>query len=119
MPMIYPAVSVPKLFTHLKIASAADAKVSVEEVDTFAGIMDKVGITNPSLRGKLGLGVKWGEYLAPLVHLVDAFLAVVLQGEYGRAINDGIAIEPVVHHLVVVPDGTRTLKLVAVHLPEN
>ena len=58
MPMIYPAVSVPKLFTHLKIASAADAKVSVEEVDTFAGIMDKVGITNPSLRGKLGLGGK-------------------------------------------------------------
>ena len=58
-------------------------------------------------------------YLAPLVHLVNAFLAIVLQGEYGRAINDGIAIEPVVHHLVVVPDGTRTLKLVAVHLPEN
>ena len=43
-------------FTHLKIASAADAEVSVEEVDTFAGIMDKVGITNPSLQEKLGLG---------------------------------------------------------------
>ena len=60
-----------------------------------------------------------GDYLAPLVLLVDAFLAIVLQGKYGCAINDGVAIEPVVHHLVVVPDGTSALKLVAVHLPEN
>ena len=49
---ITPTVSASKLFTHLKIASAADAEVSVEEVDAFTRIMDEVGIANPSLQGK-------------------------------------------------------------------
>ena len=53
---ITPAITAPKLFTHLKIASAADAEVSVEEVDAFTRIMDEVGIANPSLQGKLGQG---------------------------------------------------------------
>ena len=53
---ITPAVTAPELFTHLKIASAAHAEVSVEEVDVFTRIMDEVGIAYPSLQGKLGSG---------------------------------------------------------------
>ena len=51
-----PVVTAPKLFAHLKIASAADAEVSVEEVNAFTSIMDEIGITYPSLQGKLGMG---------------------------------------------------------------
>ena len=55
-------------------------------------------------------------HLAPLVLLVNPLLAVALQGQHGGAVDDGVAAETVVDHLVVTADGTSALKFMAIHL---
>ena len=55
-------------------------------------------------------------YLSPLVHFINAFFAIALQCEFGCSVDDSVAIEPIVHHLVVVAYGSGALMLMAIHL---